>query len=40
MQSLGEIGRSNYADDFMFRVIKTEKEKWGITDTHMMEIVY
>ena len=36
-ESFGDLGRIDYADEFMGRVIETEKQRWDIDDMRMNE---
>ena len=39
IETFGELGRKDYADSFMERVIETERERWDIDVMHMNKIV-
>ena len=39
IETFGDLGRKDYADSFMERVLETERERWDIDVMHMNEIV-
>ena len=39
LQSFGDLGRMDYAKEFMGQVIEAEQQRWGIEEETMCELV-